>query len=133
MQRWKAIAAGEPDAAHRAAYGAIATLFGELTGCAAPWQSSLEGWDMRESTIVAEWKAEGEAVGERRALLLFLERFGAPVPADLVAAIEAQTDLDVLARWIRAAATAPMLEDFRAVVASGNAGTGVNGEQSPPS
>ena len=40
------------------------TLFAELTDCAAVWKSGREGWDMRESTIVAEWRAEGIAEGK---------------------------------------------------------------------
>ena len=49
----------------RATYGAIVTLFAELTGCAV-WKSGLEGWNMRESTVVAEWKAAGEPRGSPR-------------------------------------------------------------------
>jgi hypothetical protein len=66
---------------NRATYGALVTLFAELTDCAAVWKSGLKGWNMRESTIVAGWKAEGRAEGlvqgEQRALLTVLrQKFG---------------------------------------------------------
>ena len=63
IERWKQVASQEPNNQHRATYGAIVTVFAELTDCAALWKSGLEGWDMRESTIVAEWKAEARAEG----------------------------------------------------------------------
>ena len=77
---------------------------------------------MRESTIVAEWMAEGEAKGEakgrRSALIEVLEqRFGAPIPADLVATIEGQADVDVLARWFKAALKSETVDSFRAALA----------------
>ncbi len=96
---------------------------------------------MRESTVVAEWKAEGRAEGitegiakgvaqgvaqgraegiaeaKRSDLLLVLgHRFNAPVPADLVAAVEAQPDVDVLSRWLTAAITAGSVEAFRSAI-----------------
>jgi hypothetical protein len=101
------------------------TLFAELTDCAAVWKSGLEGWDMRESTIVAEWKAEGRAEGraegvvegERRALLTVLgQKFGSPIPAGLAAAIEAQAAPDVLGHWLGLAVTAESLEAFQAAI-----------------
>jgi len=110
------------------------TLFAELTGCVEQWKSGLEGWNMRESTVLAEWnaearaegrtegraegRAEGLAQGERNALLLMLGRkFGAPVATDLVAAIEAQADPDVLSRWLTSAIDAEAIETFRKSIA----------------
>jgi flagellar biosynthesis/type III secretory pathway protein FliH len=92
---------------------------------------------MRESTVVAEWKAEGRAEGraegitqgiaqgiaqgltqgKRSALLLVLgQKFGAAVPADLAAAIEAQADIDVLSQWLAGAVAAESLDAFRAAI-----------------
>jgi hypothetical protein len=125
IERWRAIAGAEPDSGLRATYGAIVTLFAELTGCVPAWKAGLEGWNMRESTVVAEWKAEalaeglakGLAQGERNALLLVLgQKFQAAVPADLAAAIEAQADVDVLSRWLTAAVAAASLEAFRTAI-----------------
>jgi hypothetical protein len=88
-----------------------------------PWRYGLEGSrDMRESTVVAEWKAEGRAegivLGKRSDLLLVLgQKFNAPVPADLVAAVEAQPDADVLSQWLTAAIAGGSMETFRGAIA----------------
>ena len=63
IEKWKLVADQEPNDEHRADYRDIMIVFAELTGCATTWKSGLEGWNMRESTIVAEWMAEGEAKG----------------------------------------------------------------------
>jgi hypothetical protein len=146
IERWKEVANQEPNNQHRGTYGALVTLFAELTDYAAVWKSGLEGWNMRESTIVAEWKAEGRAEGmaagmaegvakgmaegvakgmaegvakaKRSDLLELLgEKFGSPIAPDLVATIEAQADVDVLSRWFKAAIRAETLEVFRANLA----------------
>jgi hypothetical protein len=122
IEKWKGVANQEPNDQHRATYGALVTLFAELTDCAALWKSGLEGWNMRESTIVAEWKAEGRAEGIAQAkrsdlLELLSEKFGSPIASDLAATIERQTDIDVLSRWFRSAIHAATLDDFRAELA----------------
>ncbi len=126
IEKWRLVADQEPNEGHRADYRAIVIVFAELTGCAATWKSGLEGWNMRESTIVAEWMAEGEAKGEakgiakgrRSALIEVLEqRFGAPIPADLVMTIGGQTDVDVLSRWFKAALRSETLDAIRAALA----------------
>jgi hypothetical protein len=141
IKRWQQIASQEPNDQHRATYGALVTLFAELTDCAAVWKSGLEGWNMRESTIVAEWKTEGRAEGkaeglaegiakgmaegraegvvqgERRALLTVLgQKFGSPIPAGVASAIEAQAGPDVLGHWLGLAITAESLEAFHAAI-----------------
>ena len=114
MERWKLVASLEPDPSRRAIYGAIVLVFAELTKVSAQWRSSLEGWNMRESTIVAEWKAEGITETKRADLLRLLElRFGTPVPADLDSAIGTEADLRVLALWFDRAILAASLEEFR--------------------
>jgi predicted transposase YdaD len=70
----------------------------------------------------AEGRAEGEAKGitqgERRALLLVLgQRFGVRVPTDLAAALDAQSDADVLSQWLTHAVTAKSLKAFRGAIA----------------
>jgi hypothetical protein len=66
MKRWKTIASIEPNSEHRSAYGLVVTIFAELTGCADLWRSALKEWNMRESTLVNEWKAEWLAEGEAK-------------------------------------------------------------------
>jgi hypothetical protein len=119
IERWKDLAGREPDAARRATDGALAVIFAGLAGRQALWRAALEGWNMVESTIVAEWIAQGKAEGEvkeRRAnLMRVLQlRFSDPVVAQVAAIIEAQTDREILSRWLDAAATAPSWEEFRA-------------------
>jgi hypothetical protein len=82
----------------------------------------LEGWNMNESPIVAAWRAEGRAEGaiegRREDILRILRvKFPDEVPDDLVAAVEAQADLDVLARCLDALVTSSSLREYR-----GNAG-----------
>jgi hypothetical protein len=129
IERWKAVASQEPDRIRRATYGAIAIVFSELTDRVTQWKSGLEGWDMRESTVVAEWKAEGRAEGiaqglsqgitqaRRGDLLLVLrQKFAAPVPPDLAAMIEGQTDAEVLSSWLMLAVASESLDAFRSAV-----------------
>jgi hypothetical protein len=126
IDKWKLVADQEHDEERRADSRAIVIVFAELTGCAAIWKSGLEGWNMRESTIVSEWMAEGEAKGiakgiaeARRSDLVEVlgQRFGAPIPADLVATIEGQADTDVLSCWFKAALKSQTLDAFRAELA----------------
>lgn len=70
----------------------------------------LGGPEVDESQVVNEWKA-GAAGG---AVVAVLEaRFGS-VPPSLAAAIRADHDLSAQRRWVRDAAAAPTLPDFRA-------------------
>jgi hypothetical protein len=130
IERWKTVASQEPDRLQRATYGAIAIVFAELTDCVEQWKSGLEGWDMRESTVVAEWKAEGRAEGiaqgvaqgmtqaRRSDLLLVLkQKFATSVPSDLASMIEAQTDAEVLSRWLMVAVSSESFDAFRSAIA----------------
>jgi hypothetical protein len=121
--RWKQVASHEPDPTLRATYGAIALIFAELSGSQAQWKSTLEGWNMRESTVVAEWKAEGIAAGivkaKRADLLRLLDlKFPGMVPSDLAATIEAQADIEILSQWFDTAFRAESLDAFRAAIAA---------------
>jgi hypothetical protein len=124
IERWKDLTGREPDAARRATDGALALIFAELAGRQPQWRTALEGWNMVESTVVAEWIAQGEAKGRaegevkanRVNLLRILKlRFPEQVVAEVAAAIEAQTDVNLLLRWLDAAATSPTWEEFRAM------------------
>lgn len=117
ISQWREAAQGEPDALLRAQYGALALTFADLGGRASIWKRELEGWNMGESRVINEWRAEGRLAGERLALKRFLQgRFRLPLPGDLQTAIDGQTDLAVLARWIDAAAIVSSLDDFRSAV-----------------
>lgn len=63
--------------------------------------------------VIAGWRVEGV----RDALCHILHvRFPGPLPAELCAALETQTDPDTLASWVKAAAVAPTLQEFRVAV-----------------
>jgi hypothetical protein len=104
--RWKDLAGRETDSVRRATAGALALIFAELADRQPPWRAALEGWNMVESTVVAEWiaqgeakgRAEGEAKAKRADLLRLLQlRFAEPIAAQVAATVEAQADLEILA------------------------------------
>jgi hypothetical protein len=117
IQEWLRLASLEPDNRLRATYGGLALVFAELTEGRPAWQKALEGWNVRESQQVLEWQAEAKVEEARAKVLRALQlRFGADVPAELSALVEAQANLDVLNRWFDQAVTAATLADFRAAV-----------------
>jgi hypothetical protein len=126
VEEWKRLASAEPQPRQRAVYGALAKVFADLAGRLEVWGAGLEGWDVEISQVVEQWRAEGRAMGwaegraEGRAeavranLLRVLEvRFPSGVPADLVAAVNAQKDPATLDRWFDRALTANNLDEVR--------------------
>jgi len=65
-----------------------------------------------QSVYARRYFDQGEAKGEAKALLAFLDARGVHIPEDVRADIFACTDLDKLERWIRRAATAKTIEDL---------------------
>jgi len=121
IDEWKQLASQEPDAGRRAAYGGLALVFADLANRREEWEKALETWNMNESNVVAQWRAEGREQGtlttKRQDLLEVLRlRFPVQLPADTRAAVETMTDLDELSRWFKVAVTAPSLDAFRAAV-----------------
>ena len=113
MQVWKRLAELEKNSQLRSVFGSLALVFAELADHKIEWKQSLKGWNMRESTVVNEWIAEGQ----RETLLRFLHaRFKVPVPEDVTAAIEVAADAQELNRWVDLAATADSLDAFRAAI-----------------
>ena len=97
-------------------------VFAELAGREPEWKQALEGWNMRQSTVILGWMEEGRVEGRRGALLSVLQaRFKIPVPNDLAAAVQASADSDELSRWLRIAATVPSLDAFRAAILTNGA------------
>jgi hypothetical protein len=118
IEEWKRIASAEPDRKARADYAALALNFADLTRHLDRWKKALEGWNMRESTVVNEWKAEGKAEGaiqtRRDDILRLLElKFPGQVPDEWMTAVESQADSKELSRWFDAVAVASSLAEFR--------------------
>jgi len=108
MRRWLEVADLETDPRRKADL-ALVVVFAQLTGCQRAWQKALGGFNVIESVIVNEWKAQ--AVVQN--LIAILERKFPPVPDEVLAKLEATTGLDVLQRWVVAAAVADSLDAFR--------------------
>lgn len=63
LRQWLEIAAQEPDPSWRD-HLALARVFAPLTNTTDVWNHALEGFNMKQSAIVNEWKAEGKAKGK---------------------------------------------------------------------
>lgn len=113
ITQWQQVAGTEPDPLRRSQYGWLALVFADLAGCLSLWRQALMGWNMRQSVVVNEVRAEVLREQIQRALEL---RFRTAVPADLVTALTAVTDLGELFRWFDASQTANSLDEFRAAV-----------------
>jgi hypothetical protein len=124
VEEWARLASAEPNPLWRSNYAALALIFAELTRHQALWKKTLEGWNVKTSPIIEEWKAEGraegraegQAIGRREDLLQLLsDRFSESLPTDLVAAMAAETDLKKLSEAIRAVLKSASIEEFRAI------------------
>jgi hypothetical protein len=94
-----------------------ALIFADLSDVLGLWKQALEGWNVRVSQQVQEWKDEAKLESLRAHLLLALETRGkGPVPNDLAEAIQATEDIDLLSRWFRAALDANSFDEFRTAV-----------------
>src|SRR6266540_2595323 len=113
ISQWKAVADAETEALLRSQYAELALLFADLAGRAKEWKQGFVGWNMGESKVANEWRADAVRGNVLRALEL---RFRAPVPADLAEAVRALTDLRELGRWFDASQTATSIKEFRNAV-----------------
>jgi hypothetical protein len=108
IKRWLEIAQPETDELQRADF-CLARVFAGLTGCQEAWETALEGFNVRQSTVVNEWKAEAVA----KALFIVLKsRFGS-LPEELAGRITQTRDLDLLEKWVALAVEASSLDEFR--------------------
>ena len=128
IERWKASASLEPSFRKRAEYGALACIFADAAECGETWRNALKGWDMKQSQSVLNWIKEGREEGREEGRrfgqtdgqkqmardsirLVLTERFGI-VSEALSTAIELQSDLATLRKWLSIAATANDLAAF---------------------
>lgn len=121
IERWKRAAEAEPDIWRRGNYGGLAEVFAEAAGREALWLKELEGWNMRQSTVVEGWREEGRTAGrvegELRALVagvlgVLEAKFGS-IPPELADTIRQTTDAEALRRWLITASQAADLAAFR--------------------
>ena len=117
IERWKLAANADPSYRRRAEYGGLAKTFAGAMDWKDRWLTALKEWNVNESQAVLEWIAEGEAKGEAKAcanlVLKELDTKGEPVPEELVAAILAQSSVDVLMEWVATAFRCPDIANFR--------------------
>ncbi len=125
IKEWRRVAEAEPDTRLRTQWAGLALVFADLAGRAAEWKKGLEGWNMGESQVVNEWRAEGRTEGRATGLLearladllhVLEVRFSTAVPSEVKTVIEGSTDPDELSRWLDLALTAKSLEEFRAAL-----------------
>jgi hypothetical protein len=130
VARWRQLAESEPDPRLRADYGGLARIFAELADRSQVWNQGLEGYNVQTSQVVQEWIRQGEAKGEARGeakgraegvqllqaklLQLLRTRFSGEPAGEVVQAVQAQQDLEVLGRWFDLAMTASSLEQAQA-------------------
>ena len=130
IERWKALAASDPEAERRADWGGLVLVFAEAVGHWRSWKQALEGWNVQTSQQVLEWQAEalqrgraegraagiaeGKAKGKAEAVIATLQlRFNKKLPKKLQQAVLQTTDLGLLDQWFQIAHAADSLEDFR--------------------
>jgi hypothetical protein len=122
VREWRRLVEALMDEHQRAEYAGVALMFAELAGCLAVWKTGLEGWNVKTSQLVEEWKAEGDLRTSRGKLLRALQvRFGPDLPVDLQQAVAGQHDLATLDRWFDLALTAASLDHFRAAFSTNGA------------
>jgi hypothetical protein len=120
IKQWMVLANQETDTRRKSNFG-LARTFAELTDRSDVWNKALEGYDMRQSTSVNEWKAEGRAEGiaqgkaegiAESVRVVLEERFGV-LPTDLAKALGASGDVKALDQWRKLSVKAATLEQFR--------------------
>ena len=112
IRRWLEVVGREPDRRRRGGLK-LAVVFAGLTGCKQEWKKALEGFDVNESTIVNEWKAEARREEKTEITLRLIRKLHGPVPDDLSRSIRACKDAGKLDAWLDATVTATSLDDFR--------------------
>jgi hypothetical protein len=90
------------------------------------WEKALEGWNVKDSQIILEWIALGEARGKAKAmargvvegwastvLQILTKRFAPGPPAEVTTTIRGATDRAQVQRWLDLALDADSLDAFR--------------------
>jgi hypothetical protein len=119
IDKWKDLAASEPDSSRRTDYAALAIVFASVMKKRDVWRIALKEWNMIESPVTKEW----ENVGRREQIMELIldvlrDKFG-EVPADVSSHLEAIDDLSILRKLHLPAFHASSLEDFRKLIPNG--------------
>ena len=114
IKAWLDLVRQEPDARKRGVL-TLAVVFAQLTKCEDAWRKALEGFDVMESTIVNEWKAEAERKATAAAVLRCLRVRFTSVPEDLARSVSACSDMERMNALLEASAKESSLDDFRRV------------------
>jgi len=119
INEWKRVAEQERDDRWRSDLGALALIFADFADRKPIWKAELEGWNVRESTVIREWQLEAKVENTQEKLLELLQgKFGASLPTDVRDGIERCKKLDTLNQWFRAAITAPSLPAYQEAAAN---------------
>lgn len=113
IERWKSIAESDSDFRRKANYAGLARVFADAADRKPIWDAALEGWNVKESSVVKEWREEGKAEGQATALIAVLEARFSQVPAELQTRIGQTADLTILKSWLTHAVRAASLAEFR--------------------
>lgn len=114
---WKELADLEAESQRRTTYAGLALVFADLAGCVSVWKQGLEGWNMRKSVVVEEWREEGRIEAFRFLVLRRLQqRFPDATSPEITAAVQTQTNPDELIRWLDLIDNAASLEAFRTAI-----------------
>src|SRR5260370_31201164 len=125
IEEWIRLAKLERDPRKRADYAGLALVFAGQVHRSRVWKKGLQGWNMKESKMVQQWKKEAREAGRtegrvttlRRAVLLTLERrLGSPLPDDLRSQVETQKDAAVLEHWFNRSLDVASLDEARAIL-----------------
>src|SRR5262249_61488171 len=107
----------EPDEQRRRSLASLAVTFAELTRCQDVWLDGLKGFTVNESKLWRQIRQEGQREERRSTLVRVLQaKRKEALPADLLARINGQADLDVLSHWFDLALTQPTVEEFVAAL-----------------
>ncbi len=92
VERWKRLAEAVPDSRLRSDYAALARIFADAAGRKDLWTEQLEGWNVRQSSVVNEWIEEGRQEGRVELLEAILETKFGPLPEASLAALRSLPD-----------------------------------------
>jgi len=100
-------------------YAGLASVFATWKGHQPTWEPVLKEWGMEKISIVEEWKDKARVEAKRADIQRVLRaRFQMEPPEDVRRVIEAAADLNLLDRWIDAAAVIPTMQAFREAIAA---------------